>query len=373
MNHVLEKIETFGEQDVTPFLLENQNQSTYPQKLLSKMADIGLFGINIPEAYGGSKIPAPLNLPINRTLSRYSLVLPALYGIHLRASQYFVGLGTEQQKQDYLPKMTAGEIIATHAYHEKAVREPEKFATNLQEKNGKMLLNGTKEWVINAHNCDTIIVIAKRIHQSNSSNSPICSAVIIRKDMQGVEVVTEHNRLGLDGVSLSQVKFNNVEIPPELIIGGLEACAHKIATQYQPMPFLNFSARATGVAESIVNLARTHLALEKRDSATLGVMHYKWSEIQMLKESIIAYFEHALAQHKAGSFSKEKAYRTKVFCSQTLSELVSKTKAICGGSGYANGDVLLLQQFRDAASLIFIDTPNDVLLSLSGKSELQTQ
>jgi len=110
------------------------------------------------------------------------------------------------------------------------------------------------------------------------------------------------------------------------------------------MPHLSFAARCTGV---------------------------KWSEVQMLKEAITAKYEHSLQMHKSGELSKPAAYRTKVFCSQTLDDMVRKVKALCGGSSFASYDQRLIRQVNDAAILSLVDTPNDILLSLAAQAELE--
>lgn len=364
---VLETIQHFCENDLHPFLKEHQYKHTYPTSLIKKMGEIGLFGINIPAEFGGSLFKAPLNLPINRHLSRYCLSIPALYGIHLRASQYWVGLASETQKQQHLKDIAQGNTILTHAYHEKSIREPKQFNTLLKKQSDKWVLSGTKEWVINAQNCDMFIVIAKR--ESNKQGQSICSALAIPRSTPGIEI-KEHHRQGLKEVSLASVTFNNIPITEENIIGGSRCCAYNIATQYQAMPLLNFSARAAGLAESITNLTHNYTRIEKREEKIKGIIYYKWSEIQMLKEAIIARFEHGLEQHKQGKLSKPEAYRSKVFCSKMLCTLATKASSLCGGTAYASDNFLLTQQLQDASSLTYIDTPNDILLSLSGEEEL---
>lgn len=107
-----------------------------------------------------------------------------------------------------------------------------------------------------------------------------------------------------------------------------------------------------------------------RDGYAKGVIFYKWSEIQMLKESITAYFDRSVSLNSEGKLTKAGAHRTKVFCSQTLQDLVTRARMLCGGTGYASDDHYLIRQLNDAGSLSLIDTPNDILLTWSGMEEL---
>ncbi|MEO0444327.1 MAG: acyl-CoA dehydrogenase family protein [Pseudomonadota bacterium] len=357
----------FCETDVNSFIKNKTHNTPYPKALISRMADMGLFGVNLPEKYGGSKIPALLNIPINRLLSRYWLGLPALYGIHLRSSQYLIAIGTQEQQQTIVPNMAKGQLITTHAYHEKGIRDPHKFSTRLIKSNNHYVLSGTKEWVINVHNANTIVVIAK-----TDNPDSICNAVLINQGTPGMRIEENYYRRGLHGVSLSRIHFDNVNLSEEHIVGGHSACAFKTATDFQAMPYLNFSARAVGVAESIVDLLKPYLRYSQRESAAKTMIEYRWAEIQMIKESIIAYFEQSVALHKAKKLTESRAYRTKAFCTQTLVKLSNKAGTLCGGSGYAGDNQRLIQQLIDAESLSFIDTPNEILIGLSGACELNT-
>lgn len=370
MNPIFNELELFCKDEVLPFI-SSASKNDYPHELLKRIGELGLFGFNIPKEFGGSSLPANLNIPINRLLSHYSLALPALYGIHLRASQYFTALGTEEQKKVYLTEMAKGKLISTHAYHEKSIRSPKSFTTAIYKKGEKYLLSGTKEWVINAHNCDFMVVIARQESNKISDNSPICSAVIVDRNKVGLTISEEYVRRGLKGISLSRVTFSNVEIDPSEIIGGEYTCASMTALQYSPMPLLNFSARAVGVAESIAELIKKNILDKPNGHSKKDIISYKWSEIQMIKESIVAFFESSLALQKEDNLTQAHAYRTKVFCTKALVRLVEKASMLCGGAGYASDDYLLIQQLEDAASLIFIDTPNDILLTIAGKVELE--
>jgi len=144
----------FCHKDVVKFVDKQRSNFAYPHELLPKMRELGFFGINIPTEFGGSKISPIQNLITNRELAKIWLPLTTLYGIHLRANQYFISLANHKQKQHFLPLLAKGECILTHAFHEKSVREPEKFATQLSTAKNNLLLNGTKDWVINVRHCD---------------------------------------------------------------------------------------------------------------------------------------------------------------------------------------------------------------------------
>lgn len=267
------------------------------------MGSMGVFGLNIPKEYGGEKLPIALNLKINQLLSKYWLSIPALLGTHLRANQYFVELATDKQIEEYLPKMATGELIVAHAFHEKAIKNPLEFNTTIEKINDKYILSGEKEWVTNATDCNRMLVVARR------KDSSSCSVVIINKNMVGVHLEKDHYRVGLDGISLQKVIFRDVVLEEYDFIGGSSICALSFVNRFRAASSLNFASRCVGVSESIVDLVRPYLLIEKRDKYAKGVIYYKWSELVMVNEAIGAYFDRSVSLNTENKLSKAKAYR----------------------------------------------------------------
>lgn len=372
METILNEIIDFCEHEINSFLDKFKGELPYPAQLIDRMGQLGLFGINIPEQFGGSEIPISLNLKINQILSRYWLAIPALYGTHLRTNQYFLELGTQVQKAKFLPKMAKGELIAAHAYHEKAIRQADNFKTVIRERNGKFFLTGTKEWVTNAQHCNFMVVVARR-ERTNDSKLPNCSAVIVWPNSPGLALADEHYRKGIEGISLRRVNFNEIEISEDDFIGGKETCALNFISQFRPISSLNFAARCVGIAESLIELIKPYLMIEERDELSKGVIYHKWAELLMIKESIAAYFENSVALNELGRLTNSQAHRTKVFCSKSLQDLVTYGRMLSGGTSFASDDYSLIRQLNDAGSLSLIDTPNDILLTWSGKEELTNE
>lgn len=364
-SQIIDTIEKYCKSEVSKFLDSHQEDIPYPKDLIEGLARLGLFGINIPEQYGGSRIPISENLQINRVLSKYWLSIPALYGTHLRANQYFIEIGTEDQKSTTLPKMATGELIFAHAFHEKAKKRPSTFSTHVKREGSAFVLNGEKEWVTNAEDADKIIVVAK------NSELDGCSAVVVSKSDPGVTIVKNHSRRGIEGVSLNRVALSNVRVEPENIIGGPDQDATDFISNFRAISSLNFSARCVGLSESIRDLVSGYLLVDQRDEISLPVIANRWSELQMKHQAIVHYFDGAVRQLRESELNKSEAHRTKVFCSATLQEVVDLARMLAGGTGYASDDHNFIRQLNDAGSLALIDTPNDTLLTWAGIEDLK--
>ncbi len=362
-NQVIETIDRFCQTKIVDFLNTHAESLPYPKQIINDLAELGIFGINIPSEYGGSKLSISLNLEINRILSKYWLSIPALYGTHLRSNQYLIEIGTKEQKDTLLPKMADGSIIFAHAFHEKGKKNPLSFSTILKDDGQSFVLNGQKEWVTNAENSDRIIVVAR------NEEATECYAVMISGSDPGVTILKNYARRGIEGVSLNRLVFSNVKIEPYQIIGGPGKDASNFISDFRAISSLNFSARCVGISESITEQVAVYLMPSERDEVSLPVIANRWSELQMINKSIVAYFESSVNQYRNGELSKSDAHRTKVFCSMKLQEVVSKAQMLTGGTGYASDDHQLIRRLNDAGSLALIDTPNDTLLTWSGLND----
>ena len=366
-NDVLDLIENFCKKEIIPHVSCDPEKIAYPKDIIKGLSEIGLFGINIPAEYGGSTLPISQNLEINRILAKYWLGIPAMYGTHLRSNQYFLELATDQQKSNFLPKMASGEKIAAHAFHEKGIKDPNLFKTKItKESDGSFLLNGEKEWATNAEDANFIIVVAKKEGFSESGSA----ALIIERDMPGVNIVKDHFRSGMKGISLNRVSFSNVNLQEKDFIGGHATDATSFISDFRAISSLNFSARCVGIAENIVDRVRPYLLPKSRSSEALPVISYKWSEVLMILQSMSFYFEGSVRKNSKQPLSKSEAHRTKAFCSSQLQILVAKSRMLAGGTGYASDDYHLIRQLNDAGSLQLIDTPDDTLLTWTGLEDV---
>jgi alkylation response protein AidB-like acyl-CoA dehydrogenase len=353
----------FVKRDVLPYLEVQGQEERYPKELITKMASLGFFSMNIPPEYGGLGLDRATMMDIDLELGRGWLSLGALLGSHLRTCFYFLKRGTTEQQEYFLPLMAKGEIIGAHAYNEQGNRSLNAFRTTFSKQQGAYVLNGIKEWVTNARDADLIIAIARK-ELDGPKGDPV--AVIVHPDRAGVHIGKELQRPGVKGVSLCSVQFNDYHVDIEQdLIGGVNADIVGFINAFKTGSSLNFSARAVGASLAILDKCEAFLRTRDPGADGGGVIRYKFATIAIRVHAALALLNSA---KKPSSVPADAlAYMTKVFSTTTLQHSVQDAMMLMGGAGYAGASGSLDREYRDAASLLLIDTPNDILLSRIGE------
>jgi len=362
-------IRAFVDDDVRPYLATGPSaEETFPRVLIDKMAQMGLFGLNVPSQYGGLGLDQHAVLSANRELSAGWQSLSALLGTHFRVCLYLNQCGTQEQRRALLPQLASGETLVSHAYHEKSIRDHTRFNTTVTaDGGGRLSLSGVKHWVTNALDADLIVVIARCTGSVEEHGSV---AALVRPDQSGVRISGDLTRPGVKGVSLSSVEFDECELDPdESLIGGFEAAIDEFIDRFESGSSLGFCARAVGAAEAAVrDLAESLVDCADRGGPVGDVSAYKYGQIQTALYSMQATFAHTAAALGAGDAPPVAAHMAKVYCADALQTVVRDCIMLKGGAGYAGSENDLNRIYRDAISLMLIDTPNDVLLSRIGRT-----
>jgi alkylation response protein AidB-like acyl-CoA dehydrogenase len=362
MAFFIEDLEWYCKESIQKYLDVPENELLYPEKIIADLKEFGLFGLNIPSKYGGFQLGLNENVKVMKELGKVWLSLPALIGTHFRANTYITECGTSEQKEKYLPEMAKGNFIFSHAYHEKATKNLKQISTTIEEVDGDFYLNGSKDWVTNSFHSDYYLVIARNI---SNNNKPV--AIILNPNINGVIKEKELIRPGIKGISLSSVSFNNVKIDPTNdILGGVQFSVDEFIQKYKLNSSIGLAARAVGASNAVIEHTRKFvLSYSQRDNGN-EIIAYNYAS--MYSKYLVA--ENTLNQvvQNFDSLPDKVAttYLTKVFCSQALQEIINSAIMLKGGYGYAATDGFLQRMFRDASSLLLIDTPNDILLYRSG-------
>jgi alkylation response protein AidB-like acyl-CoA dehydrogenase len=204
----------------------------------------------------------------------------------------------------------------------------------------------------------------------NGGNEP--AAVIVDPSKEGVHVGDELPRPGVKGISLSTVAFNEYEVAgEEELVGGFDADIGAFIQRFKAGSSLAFAARAVGSATAAVENCQQFLDTRPRDLPGWEVIDYRFAELRTQLMAVRSVLAAAVAGIGEDVNPASRAHMTKVFCSATLQDVVRTATMLKGGAGYADEDKTMGRIFRDAASLVLIDTPNDILLSRVGHRLLE--
>lgn len=213
-------VKSFADSEIAPRAAEIDSSDEFPMDLWHKMGDLGLHGITVPEAYGGVDMGYVAHMVAMEELSRASASVALSYGAHSNLCiNQIKRNGNEEQKQKYLPKLISGEYIGALAMSEpSAGSDVTSMKLRAEEKDGHYLLNGSKMWITNGPDADVMVVYAKTNPELGGKG---ITAFIVEKGMAGFGVAQKLNKLGMRGSNTGEMIFDNVEVPQENILGGL--------------------------------------------------------------------------------------------------------------------------------------------------------
>lgn len=213
-------VQQFAANEIAPRAAEIDSSDEFPMDLWRKMGDLGLHGITVPEEYGGADMGYVAHMVAMEEISRASASVALSYGAHSNLCiNQIKRNGSEAQKQKYLPKLISGEFIGALAMSETgAGSDVVSMKLKAQEQDGHYVLNGSKMWITNGPDADVMVVYAKTNPELGAKGM---TAFIVEKGMAGFGTAQKLDKLGMRGSHTGEMTFNNVEVPKENILGGL--------------------------------------------------------------------------------------------------------------------------------------------------------
>ena len=213
-------VQQFAAKEIAPRASEIDSSDEFPMDLWQKMGELGLHGITVPEEYGGSDMGYVAHMVAMEEISRASASVALSYGAHSNLCiNQIKRNGSEEQKQKYLPKLISGEFIGALAMSEPgAGSDVVSMKLKAEEKDGHYVLNGSKMWITNGPDADVMVVYAKTNPEMGAKGM---TAFIVEKCMKGFGTAQKLDKLGMRGSHTGEMTFDNVEVPKENILGGL--------------------------------------------------------------------------------------------------------------------------------------------------------
>ena len=210
----------FAAKEITPRASEIDSSDEFPMDLWQKMGDLGLHGITVPEEYGGANMGYVAHMVAMEEISRASASIGLSYGAHSNLCVNQIKRnGSEAQKQKFLPKLITGEFIGALAMSETgAGSDVTSMTLKAEQKGDVFVLNGSKMWITNGPDADVMVVYAKTNPELGAQG---ITAFIVEKGMAGFGTAQKLDKLGMRGSHTGEMTFNNVELPTENILGGL--------------------------------------------------------------------------------------------------------------------------------------------------------
>nr|WP_309575689.1 isovaleryl-CoA dehydrogenase [Moraxella osloensis] len=220
INALRETVRAFTDAEIAPRAAELDRTDQFPMDLWQKMGELGLHGITVPETYGGVDMGYVAHMVAMEEISRASGSVALSYGAHSNLCiNQIKRNGTDAQKQKYLPKLISGEFIGALAMSEPgAGSDVTSMKLRAEEKGGVYVLNGSKMWITNGPDADVMVVYAKTNPELGAKG---ITAFLVEKGMKGFYTAQKLDKLGMRGSHTGEMVFDNVEVPSDNILGGL--------------------------------------------------------------------------------------------------------------------------------------------------------
>ncbi|MEH7506898.1 acyl-CoA dehydrogenase [Priestia megaterium] len=346
--HMIKKmVADFSEKEVAA-AVPNMEKGEFPRGLLKQMADLGLMGIPVPQAYGGGGLDFVSYMIAIHEISKVSPALGVILSVHTSVgTNPIVVFGTEHQKQKYVKKLATGEYLGAFCLTEpSAGSDAASLKTKAERKGDHYLLNGSKLFITNGGEADTYIVFAKTNPERGSRGM---SAFIVEKTMEGFSVGKDEHKMGLHGSRTVQLHFENIQVPVENRLGE-EGEGFRIAMANLNAGRIGIAAQAVGIAEGALtaakNYANERYQFGKPILSQQGIA-FKLADMETAVESAKLLMYRAAFLYDQKLPCKKEASMAKLFASQTAMNVAIDAIQVLGGYGYMK-DYPVERYFRDA-------------------------
>lgn len=358
---IVTSIRQFVERKVIPVAGRLEHDDEYPHEIVAGMKELGLFGCNVPEEYGGLGLSYTTFAMIVEELSRGWMSVVGPIGTHSVICDIINRFGTEEQRREYLPGLASGERRGGLALSEAdAGTDVQRISTVATRTENGYLINGSKMWITNGRYGDTFVLAAKTDTKADPPHKGI-SAFIVEKG-KGFNVVRDIDKLGYRGVETCELYFDNLFVPAKNLIGGRENEGFKQVMTGLESERINVAARGVGLARAAFEDA-IHYA-QQRHTFNKPICEHQTIQI-MLAEMGVKIEAARLLTYSAAE-KKDRGERcdlecgmAKLFATETAQEVAWQAMRVHGGAGYSK-DLNVERYYRDAPLLVIGGGTNEL-------------
>ncbi len=366
-------VREFVRRDVDPVVNYFEHEDIYPQELVDKMAEMGLFGIMIPEEYGGLGLDYTTFALIFEELSKGWMSLTGPLGTHHILAYVISTYGTEEMKQRFLPKMSEGVIRGGLALTEPGGgSDMQNLQTSAVKDGEEYVINGNKMFISNGEHGNAFAVLARTDKTAEPPHRGI-SCFVVEKPAAGFTVAQKLDKLGYRGIDTTELVFDNVRVPTENLVGEAEGQGFRQVMSGLEGGRINVAARAVGVATAAFDAAIKYA--QQRESfgkpiAQHQAIQLKLAEMATNIEAARLLTYEAARKKDSGERVDLEAGMAKLFASEMCGEVTMEAMRIHGGYGYIK-DYPLERYYRDAPLMIIGEGTNEIQKLIIARRLLQ--
>ncbi|MGU3500953.1 acyl-CoA dehydrogenase family protein [Mycobacterium sp. C31M] len=358
---LVETVRLFIDRDVKPTVRDVEHANEYPEAWIDQMKRIGIYGLAVPEEFGGTPVSTACYVMVTQELARGWMSLAGAMGGHTVVSKLVAQFGTDEQRQKYLPKLATGEIRATMALTEPGGgSDLQAMTTTALPADDGLVINGAKTWISNARRSGLIALLCKTDPKATPKHAGI--SVVLVEHGPGLTVSRDLPKLGYKGVESCELSFDNHRVPTSAILGGVAGKGFGQMMRGLETGRIQVASRALGVATAALEDALAYA----QDRESFGQPIWKHQAIGHYLADMATKLTaarqltlHAADRYDSGERADMEAGMAKLFASEIAMEIALNAVRIHGGYGYST-EYDVERYFRDAPLMIVGEGTNEI-------------
>ncbi len=369
---ILDTVRRFVEREVIPVASRYEHADEYPQPLVDRMKELGLFGATIPVEYGGLGLAYGTYARIVEELCRGWMSLSGVLNTHLMFA-FVLGMhGTAEQKARWLPAMARGEHRAALCLTEPhAGSDAQAIRTTAVRRGDAYVVDGSKMFITNAETATIYSLVVKTNPQAVPAHTGI--SLFAAEKGPGLTVGRRLDKLGYKGIETCEVSFDGYRVPAANLVGGVEGRGFQQVLSGLEVGRINIAARAVGVAQAAFEDAIRYA----QERTTFGKPIAEHQAIQLKLADMATKIEAARLLVRQAADMKDRGQRcdlqagmAKLFASETCQEVTLEAMRILGGYGYVK-EFRVERYYRDAPLMIIGEGTNEIQRLVIAKNLVQ--
>jgi alkylation response protein AidB-like acyl-CoA dehydrogenase len=358
---ILDAIDAFLARDVAPYVHKLEHDDIYPEAIVARMRELGLFGSTISATYGGLGLPCATYADIVERIARVWMSVTGIFNSHLIMAAIVQRNGTAAQKHEFLPRFASGDLRGGLA-----LTEPD-CGTDLQairctarREGDHYVVNGTKTWISNGiHGSCFALLVKTDLHAEPRHRG---MSMLLAEKGPGFAVSRKLEKLGYKGIDSAELVFQDYRVPVDRLIGGVEGLGLKHALSGLELGRINVAARGVGIAQAALDASLRYAQVRKtfgKPIAQHQAIQLKLADMATRTEAARLLTRRAAKMYDRGDRCDMEAGMAKLFATEAALENATEAMRVHGGYGYST-EFPVERLYRDAPLLVIGEGTNEL-------------
>jgi alkylation response protein AidB-like acyl-CoA dehydrogenase len=363
-------IRKFTDEQIRPVARELEADGVYPDDIVATMRELGLFGLCVPEEFGGMDADMVSLAIVFEEISRGWMGVAGIIGSHSLSCWMIARYGTGHQKSRYLPELASGRRRTGIALTEPgAGSDLQGIQTAARRDGDSYVINGRKTWITNARHADPLPVLVKTDPSARPAHAGM-SVMLVETGTPGFEVLRDLPKLGYRGPETCELVLDDVRVPADALLGGTEGRGLQQVLAALETGRINVAARAVGVAQEAYDQALRYAGEREAFGQKISgfqAVQLKLADMAMKLQAARLLVYWAASKGDAGQRTDLESGMAKVYASEVAMQCAIDAMQVHGGYGYSR-EFTVERLYRDAPLMVIGEGTNDILRTVIARS-----